>query len=143
LPPNFNTAQRLSDNEVVDILLFGTPTSWQCEMDCQGSDPLVHLPADVVAFMERTQMSEDFDGNKRTMKVVANKGKKKSGYGKRNSDADGSKYCMLHSNNNTHDTLECKTLMAQAKKLKSNNANQKGKSGNKSWKNKSKNKTTK
>jgi len=49
---------------------------------------------------------------------------------------------MLHGNNNTHDTSECKTLMAQAKKLKGNNsANQKGKGGNKSWKNKAKDKT--
>jgi len=46
---------------------------------------------------------------------------------------------MLHGNNNTHDTLECKTLMEQAKKLKGNNsANQKGKGGNKSWKKKAK-----
>jgi len=33
LPPNFNVAQHLSDDEVVDILLFGTPKSWQREMD--------------------------------------------------------------------------------------------------------------
>jgi len=49
---------------------------------------------------------------------------------------------MLHGNNNTNDTSECKTLMAQAKKLKGNNgANNKGKGGNKSWKNKAKDKT--
>jgi len=51
---------------------------------------------------------------------------------------------MLHGNNNTHDTSECKTLMAQAKKLKGNNGannnNNKGKGGNKSWKNKAKDK---
>jgi len=49
---------------------------------------------------------------------------------------------MFHGNNNTHDTSECKTLMAQAKKLKGNNgANQKGKGDNKSWKNKAKGET--
>jgi len=49
---------------------------------------------------------------------------------------------VSHRNNNAHDTLECKTLMAQAKKLKGNNgANQKGKGGNKSWKNKAKDDT--
>jgi len=48
----------------------------------------------------------------------------------------------LHGNNNTHDTSECKTPMAQAKKLKGDNgANQKGKGNNKSWKNKAKGKT--
>jgi len=52
---------------------------------------------------------------------------------------------MLHGNTNTHDTSECKTLMAQAKKLKgndgANNNNNKGKGGNKSWKNKAKDAT--
>mgnify|MGYP007080237835 CR=1 FL=1 len=92
--------------------------------------------------MERIEMSEDFDGDKKTTKVVPGKGKKKSGFAKRNSDADGSKYYMLHGNNNAHNTSECKTLMAQAKKLKGNNgADKKGKGGNKSWKNKAKDKT--
>jgi len=61
---------------------------------------------------------------------------------KGNSGANGSKCCMLHGNNNTHNTSECKTLMAQAKKLKGDNGtNQKGKGGNKSWKNKAKDET--
>jgi len=29
LPPNFNNAQSLGDDEIIDILLFGTPKSWQ------------------------------------------------------------------------------------------------------------------
>ena len=110
-------------------------------MDCQGFDPLASAPSDAAAFMERIEMLEDFDGNKKTTKVAPGKGKKKSGFAKGNSDADGSKHCMLHSNNNTHNTSEYKTLMAQAKKLKGNNANQKGKGGKKSWKNKSKGET--
>jgi len=50
---------------------------------------------------------------------------------------------MLHGSNNTHNTSECKTLQAQAKKLKGNNggSNKNGKSHNKSWKNKAKDKT--
>ena len=40
LPPHFNATQSLSDNEIIDILLFGTPKSWQREMDHQGIDPL-------------------------------------------------------------------------------------------------------
>jgi len=125
----------------VDILLFGTPKSWQREMDRQGFDPLANVPWDVVAFMERIEMSEDFDGDKKTTEVAVSKGKKKSGFAKGNSDADGSKHCVLHGNNNTHNTSECKTRMVQAKKLKGNNANQKGKGNNKSWKNKVKGKT--
>jgi len=115
-------------------------------MDCQGVDPLACTPYEVAAFMERIEMSEDFDSNKKTTKVAPGKGKKKTSYAKGNSDANGSKHCMLHGNNNTHDTSECKTLMAQAKKLKGNNGtnnnnDNKGKGGNKSWKNKAKDKT--
>ena len=146
LPPYFNNAQMLGEDEIVDILLFGTPKSWQREMDRQGFDPLASTPAECVAFMERIEMSEDFDGDKKVAKVNQGKGKKKSNFAKGNSEADGSKYCMLHGNNNTHDTSECKTLMAQAKKLKGNNgANNKGKGGNKggnkTWKNNAKDKT--
>jgi len=146
LPLNFNNAQSLSDDKILDILLFGAPKSWQREMDRQGIDPLASAPHDVVAFMERLEMSEDFDGDKRTTtKVAPGKGKKKSSCAKGNSDADGSKHCMLHGNNNAHNTSECKTLMAQAKKLKGDNGansnDNKGKGGNKSWKNKAKDKT--
>jgi len=63
LPPHFKAGQSLSDDEVVDTLLFGTPKSWHCEMDRQGFDPLIHLPVDAVAFMERIEMSEDLNDN--------------------------------------------------------------------------------
>jgi len=87
-------------------------------------------------------MSEDFHGNKKTTKVAPGKGKKKPGFAKGNSDADGSKCYVVHGNNNTHNASECKTLMAQAKKLKGDNgADKKGEGGNKSWKNKAKDKT--
>jgi len=111
-------------------------------MDRQGFDPLASTPAECVAFMERIEMSEDFDSDKKVAKVNQGKGKKKTNFAKGNSDADGSKHCVLHSNNNAHEASECKTLMAQAKKLKGNNgANNKGQAGKKSWKNKAKDTT--
>jgi len=96
LPPNFNNAQSLHDDEVIDILLFGVPKSWKREMDRQGVDPLACTPCEAAAFMERNEMSEDFDSDKKTTKVAPGKGKKKASYAKGNSDADGSKHCMLH-----------------------------------------------
>jgi len=33
LPPNFAETQSLAEDEIVDILLYGTPKSWQKEMD--------------------------------------------------------------------------------------------------------------
>ena len=51
--------QELSNDELIDILLFGTPKSWQREMDRQGFDPLDNTIQAVVAFMERIEESED------------------------------------------------------------------------------------
>jgi len=55
----------LSDDEIVDILLVGAPKSWQHEMDCQGIDTLTKTPTEAVEFMERIEMSEDFDADKK------------------------------------------------------------------------------
>jgi len=124
----------LSEDEIVDILLFGTPKSWQREMDRQGFDPLAKTPAEVVAFMERIEMSEDFDADKKVVKVnnqKTNNNKKKT----TSTGSGGSKYCMLHGNC-SHSTEECNTLKAEAKKLKSNNYgnnSSNGKSKNKTW----------
>jgi len=54
----------LTPDEIIDILLFGAPKSWQCKMDCQGFDSLDKTVTEVVEFMERIEMSEDFDGNR-------------------------------------------------------------------------------
>jgi len=39
LPLHCSETQSLGEDEIVDILLCGTPKSWQREMDCQGFDP--------------------------------------------------------------------------------------------------------
>jgi len=131
-PPAFDDTQCLTPDEIINILLFGTPKSWQREMDCQGFDPVASTVTQAVEFMEHIEMSEDFDGNKKVA-AVAKKGNNKNKFNKGNSGADGSKCCMLHGNNNAHDTSECKTLMAQAKKLKGNNGvDKKSKGGNES-----------
>jgi len=70
LPPHFNNAQMLSDDKIVDILPFGTPKSWQREMDRQGLGPLASAPNDTALFMERIEMSEDFDGDKKVAAVL-------------------------------------------------------------------------
>ena len=146
LPPNFNAAQKIQPDELIDILLFGTPKSWQREMDRQGFDPLTHTTQQVVDFMERIEMTEDFDGDKKVQHVTK-KGNNNNNNKRKNdtSDADGSKYCMMHGKNNTHDTSDCKSLKAQVKKLKgneSNNFQKKGKNKNKTWKKKSDNDST-
>jgi len=140
-PPAFDQNQCFSDDEIIDILLWGTPKSWQRKMDCQGFDALAKTLTEVVEFMERIEMSEDFHGDRKAAAVTKKGNNKTKAHNKGSLGAHGSKHCMLHGNNNTHDTAECKTLMVQAKKLKGKNrANQKGKGSNKSWKNKAKDK---
>ena len=58
LPP-FGTNQTMSEDELIDIMLYATPRSWSCEMDRQGFDPVVKNLAEVVQFMERIEQSED------------------------------------------------------------------------------------
>jgi len=141
-PPVYDRTQCLSDDEIIDILLWGTPKSWQQEMDRQGFDPLTKTLTEAVEFTEPIEMSEDFNSNKKVAAMMKKGNNKKKANGKGSLGADGSNHCMLHGNNNAHDTSECKTLMAQAKKLKGNNsAHQKGKGDNTSWKNKAKDET--
>jgi len=52
-PPAYNYTQCLTPDEIIDILLFGAPKSWQHEMDRQGFNPLAKTVTEVVEFMER------------------------------------------------------------------------------------------
>ena len=145
LPPKFDDTQSLTPEEITDILLWGTPKSWQREMDRQGFDPLDKGPKATLAFMEQIEASEDFDGDKKKIIAKAEGKKGNNNKAKKNNNTSGQKYCLLHGNNNTHSTDECNTLKAQAKKLKGDGggAKAKGKGKNKTWKNKSKTETDK
>ena len=57
LPP-FQPNQKLSEDKVLDIMLFGTPCSWQDKMEQQGFDPMEHILVKVVAFMENIESVE-------------------------------------------------------------------------------------
>ena len=129
--------QELSQDELIEILLYGTPKSWQREMDRQGFDPLAQTFNQVIAFMERIEESEDpqMIDKKPAAKKVA-----KSPW-KENGKKPGGKYCLLHGTGG-HSTDECRHLQQQAKKLKDSHGSDKtgsgpNKFGNKSWSRKS------
>ena len=117
IPPG-SYAQRLSDDEILDILLFGTPKVWQTEMDRQGFDPLDSTIQHVVAFMERIEESEldtRASTEKRSSSVTP-----KPPSNDRNKSKDnqgGTKHCTLHGDG-YHSTSECKTLQYQNKRLR-------------------------
>ena len=119
LPP-FALDQALGDDEMIDILLYGSPKSWQKEMDRQGFDPLEHPIQEVVDFMENIESSEDFDGSK------VDSSKKKLSKATNKNSKNGDRYCMLHGKGN-HSTEDCIQLKEQAKRLKSErSSNQSG-----------------
>jgi len=150
LPPNFNTAQSFSADEITDILLHWMLKSWQREMDRQDIDPMTKTIQEIVKFMEKIETSEDFDGDAKK-KIAQAAGEAKKGNckkaAKKNNNTSGQKFCLLHGNNNTHTTDECNTLKAQAKKLKGNSGGNvgkaKGKGKDKTWNSKSKGETNK
>ena len=140
LPP-FDPNQSLSDDELTDLVISGTPNSWSREMDRQGFDPIEHTCAEVVNFMEQIETSEDFDGTK------VNHDKKPPGKNKKgnnnNGHNKGQKHCLIHGYGG-HSTDECFKMQAEAKRLKTGDGaskfdknKNKAKFGNKTWERKS------
>ena len=52
--------QSLTTDELIDILLYATPKSWQKEISRQGFDPMNHDLNTIVSFMECIEETEDF-----------------------------------------------------------------------------------
>lgn len=125
LPP-YADNQNFSEDELIDIVLFGTPRVWQVEMERQGFDPLEHTLAEIVDFMERIESTEELTSNG---KVAS--GKKTSKDSKSNATkTDGNKkFCLIHGHG-SHTSDECNHLKDVAKKAK----NGKGKSDDSSKK---------
>ena len=136
LPP-FEEDQKFSDDEMMDIILFGTPNSWQKEMDRQGFDPVENTIDAAVDFMERIEDTEDFDADRNTKPAA-----KKSGHGnksgKKSTDNKGKSeyFCLCHGKNSSHNTEDCHKMINEAKRLKKADGKGDGKSGNGKYGNK-------
>jgi hypothetical protein len=136
LPP-FGANQSLSDDELVDILLYAVPKSWIKDMDKQGFDPVTKSPEQVTDFLEQLETAEDFDPDKQKQVNNNNNNNKNKGkmqkQGSNNNAKNGDKYCMLHGKGN-HSTDECRNMQAQAKRMKTNGGDSKPSgSKNKTW----------
>lgn len=138
LPPAFDNTQKLSDDEIIDILTSGIPKSWIREMDKQNFDPTEGTITEVLNFCERMEAAEEggFEKVRNDQKTNGKNGKSTpKGKPKNN---DGSKHhCLLHGPNNTHDTDDCLVMKKTADSLKSGYKNKNdGQSKNKTWKRK-------
>ena len=146
LPPH-KPDQQLSEDEMLDILLYGTPKSWQREMDRQRFDPLEHTADETVAFMEGIEEAEGFQpdtsNNNKKKEAPAKTSKKRIQKGD-SETTKGAKWCMIHGQCG-HTSEECKKLQAEAKRIKSSHhsnsnggsSNGSSNSNNKSWSKKS------
>jgi hypothetical protein len=113
---------KLEDDEILDLLEFGVPNSWQRNMILQDFDPLRNSIKDFVSFCERLEQVEVHEGNgnqapkkKKSEKSSQRPSEKRKKRGRE--ESDDSKYCMLHGEG-SHDTSDCFTLKAQAKRMK-------------------------
>ena len=129
LPP-WQPNQNLSEEEVMDIILFGIPKSWEKEMERQGFDPLVHTMAQVIGKLEDIESAEGFDAeatkvtpaNTKTNKKKPSNGNKNSQTSNESGNGNGKKHCLFHGWGG-HTSDECEKLKQQVKKLKTDNGN--------------------
>ena len=115
-PPNKKN-QRLDDDEVLDLLEFRVPCSWQNQMTLQGFDPQADPSKkviDFVKFCERIENStQEINNNKNNQQQ--NGSNKQNGDKKRKLKNNFGEIptCILHGEG--HSTEECKTIQKWAK----------------------------
>jgi hypothetical protein len=106
LPPFRGDAQKLADDEIIEIILYGIPKSWKNEMTRQGFDPLNTGLGSMLEFCERQEEipPDEFKTVKapqaQTQAPKANK-KPKGNY----------KFCLKHGRC-AHTTDECEDIKA-------------------------------
>ena len=137
LPP-FKPNQQLTTDEILDILLCGTPKSWQREMERQGFDPMEKDIGSVVSFMENLEATDDFEATAKKSSASGKKSGSKSNNNSNSNSNGGSKelHCVLHGKGN-HASEDCHKLKDSVKKLKAGpSSGSKGKSDDKksNWK---------
>ena len=124
--PPFRDDQQLDTDELLEILEFAVPATWQKAMVLQGFDPLEHTVEEFVEFCERLEFSEDLDETVKGTKSQSDpKDGKSTGYsrakssagGKKRKQEDGATMCPLHLTTD-HDANQCLVLRDQAKKMR-------------------------
>ena len=130
LPP-FEAKQSLPTDEILDILEFSIPNSWQKEFERTGFDPADSDIATFVEHCERIELTEDLEqATPKSEKGMKSKTKRKFGstgeisHAKSSAEAKNyknnsktEKFCKLH-NCNGHSTEECKVVLAQIGKMR-------------------------
>ena len=128
--PNNNQANKLEDDEIMDILEFSLPSRWRSTMVLQGFNAAEKTTAEFIKFCERLEMTEpeaDMADDKIPKKKQSSVSEKKQGVtkSKRGDEKSREGDCILHGDNCGHTSHNCRTLKRLAKKTKEG-WNQKG-----------------
>ena len=112
--------QPMPDDDLMDILEFACPTEWQKQMRLQDFDTSQRTFADLLDFCENLEELEELEQQTSTRKTGSKKENSRNKKRKAESEfSEGKKYyCMLHGNNNSHNSEDCTVMKNQAKKMK-------------------------
>ena len=112
-------ATKLPDDELLDLLEFGIPIKWQRQMQVQNFEPQAGTLREFQDFCERLEAALDEPSADPKPKQTSDKEKgSKKRRRKSNDEEKGKHYCMLHGQNPTHTTEQCRTLKKEAEKHK-------------------------
>jgi hypothetical protein len=116
----------MNNKELPNLVLFGTPKSWQNKMNRQGFNPMEKSLFQVINFMENIKSVKE------PLKKIKSNNKDAK---KKNNTSPSSKkkhiyYCSKHGPNFAHDTKDGKVL---ANKKSGNYSDKNKPSGNKTW----------
>jgi hypothetical protein len=124
--------QKLDDDEIIDLMEFGVPRSWQKKMEEHSFDSTNTTIGEFLAFCERMERIEQMDtaksggggrpdqgggragktdvGRKRKADVADHKSHHKGG--------DKNYYCLYHGENGTHSTDNCYLMKKEVRLMK-------------------------
>lgn len=120
--------QKLDDDEIIDLMEFGVPRSWQKKMEEHNFDSTNTTIGEFLSFCERMERIEIMDhkaAGKPEQGVRASKNdfnrKRKAGSGDvvRKPREERQYYCLYHGTNHTHATDDCYLVKKEIQQMKS------------------------
>ena len=129
-------ANMLPEDEVKDHLEFAIPSKWRQQMTLQGFDPTTKTTQEMIEFCERLECFEEAYQHPASANAAkTGKGKSKIGEStnlvNKKRKRENKFYCHYHGPNTSHNTGECKVVLAQAENMHKANNNHFNKFNNK------------